>query len=297
MNHKPRVFILGSNGFVGKHLEKSLKSKSFEVVGWSSKDADLSTQGSVEKMQSAILEKDVVVFVSAITPDRGKDTNAFMKNILMAQNVSAAVEGKLSAQGHLIYISSDAVYADDLNIIRENTPTDSGQLYGQMHRTRELILAAAVAKSKVPFTCLRLNAIYGVGDTHNGYGPNRFIKLALSKNEIALFGEGEEQRDHIFIDDVIQVIIQAIEKKITGTFNIASGRSVSFMSVARVVQETLKKDFQKSVQIQKNKRDPNAVILHKNFDNTKLLETFAGLTMTSLENGIHTTLKEITTNS
>ena len=44
---------------------------------------------------------------------------------------------------------------------------------------------------------LRPTLIYGAGDPHNGYGPNRFRRLAATGKPIILFGEGEERRDHV----------------------------------------------------------------------------------------------------
>jgi nucleoside-diphosphate-sugar epimerase len=41
-----------------------------------------------------------------------------------------------------------------------------------------------------------------MGDPHNGYGPNRFRRLAAAGQEIVLFGGGEERRDHVLVDDV-----------------------------------------------------------------------------------------------
>ena len=48
---------------------------------------------------------------------------------------------------------------------------------------------------------VRPTLVYGEGDPHNGYGPNRFIKL-IKKKPIELFGRGEELRDHVWINDV-----------------------------------------------------------------------------------------------
>jgi nucleoside-diphosphate-sugar epimerase len=39
-----------------------------------------------------------------------------------------------------------------------------------------------------------------MGDPHNGYGPNRFRRLAAGGEEIVLFGEGEERRDHVQVE-------------------------------------------------------------------------------------------------
>ncbi len=85
---------------------------------------------------------------------------------------------------------------------------------------------------------MRPSLIYGPGDPHNGYGPNRFRRLANERQDIVLFGKGEERRDHVFIDDVAEVIVRVIERRSTGALNIATGTVHSFREIAeRVVAE------------------------------------------------------------
>ena len=55
---------------------------------------------------------------------------------------------------------------------------------------------------KAPLAILRPTLIYGEKDPHNGYGPNQFRRKANKGEAITLFGEGEERRDHVAIDDV-----------------------------------------------------------------------------------------------
>ena len=50
---------------------------------------------------------------------------------------------------------------------------------------------------------LRPTLIYGEGDPHNGYGPNKFMRLAKKNEDILLFGKGEELRDHININETL----------------------------------------------------------------------------------------------
>ena len=57
----------------------------------------------------------------------------------------------------------------------------------------------------VPIVVLRPSPLYGVADPHNGYGPNRFSRLAAQGGEITLFGEGEEKRDHVFVEDLGEI--------------------------------------------------------------------------------------------
>ena len=68
-----------------------------------------------------------------------------------------------------------------------------------MHATREAILKNKFSKI---LCILRPTLIYGIGDSHNGYGPNKFLRLIKKNKNISLFGKGEELRDHVSINDV-----------------------------------------------------------------------------------------------
>ena len=82
---------------------------------------------------------------------------------------------------------------------------------------------------------LRLTAVYGAGDTHNSYGPNRFLRQALKDGRIALFGKGEETRDHLYVDDAVELVLKVLLHGSTGLLNLARGRSETFRSVAEAV--------------------------------------------------------------
>ena len=132
----------------------------------------------------------------------------------------------------LIYISSDAVYADIKGKITEKTVTSPNSFHGLMHMTRELMLKN---KFKKLLCILRPTLIYGLGDTHNGYGPNRFVGLATKNKPMLIFGNGEERRDHIFVDDLVKIIAKCLEKKALGILNLVSGKVYSFKYLAKLI--------------------------------------------------------------
>jgi UDP-glucose 4-epimerase len=101
-----------------------------------------------------------------------------------------------------------------------------------MHLAREVVLANAWQD---PLCFLRPTLIYGAEDPHNGYGPNCFIRLAQKREEIDLFGEGEERRDHVWIEDVADLTCRILVHKSTGILNIATGNVVSFREIAEQV--------------------------------------------------------------
>jgi nucleoside-diphosphate-sugar epimerase len=105
-------------------------------------------------------------------------------------------------------------------------------LHGVMHLARELAFRSEI---KAPLAMLRPSLLYGTADPHNGYGPNRFRRLANEGKEIVLFGEGEERRDHVLIDDVAELIARVLAHRSTGTLNIATGAVHSFRDVAEMV--------------------------------------------------------------
>ena len=103
-----------------------------------------------------------------------------------------------------------------------------------MHRARELICQAEL---RAPLAVLRLTGTYGAGDQRNAYGPNRFLRTALSEGSINLFGRGEELRDHIYVEDVARVLLWFSRNSIAATMNVVSGVSISFAELAEMVAE------------------------------------------------------------
>lgn len=283
-----RVVVLGSMGFVGKDLMRKLEEQGIEAVGVSSKEIDLTQPSAVDLLARRVAPDDSLVFVSAITPDRGRDARTFLRNLSMAEHVAAFLEK--NALRHFVYISSDALYDDGAHPVRESSPLGGGGFHGQMHAGRELILKTALAKTKAPAAWLRPCAIYGAADTHNSYGPNRFLRTALKERKITLFGEGEEKRDHVFIDDLSRLTASVLLHRSEGTLNVATGASVSFHEVARAVIGLVGRDVQLVCQPRANP------VTHRHFDTTAVLKSFPGFRFRSLEEGLAVTHREATRN-
>ena len=101
-----------------------------------------------------------------------------------------------------------------------------------MHLAREIALRAEI---RAPLAMLRPTLIYGAADPHNGYGPNRFRRLVADGNDIVLFGEGEERRDHVAIEDVAEIALRVLQQRSVGSLNVATGEVHSFRAVAEMV--------------------------------------------------------------
>jgi UDP-glucose 4-epimerase len=273
-----RVVIAGASGFVGTDLCAKLQGDGVKVVPLSSTDLDLCNSGSVEKLQGLMETDDVVVFVSARTPDKGKDIHTLMSNLAMGENFCAALSKQACKQ--VVYVSSDAVYADDANPIREDSCCHPSGYHGIMHLAREAMLRETCSAAKIPLFILRPSLLFGAGDTHNGYGPNRFMRLAQSGEDIKVFGDGEEKRDHVYVPDLTELTHAGIGHCSEGVLNVATGQSHSFHDVATAAIAQLGSKSQIAPQPR------STTITHRHFDVTEIHKTFPGFSITSLETGL-----------
>lgn len=280
-----RVVVLGARGFVAGGICKELAAQGITHLALSSSDLDLRQPESTAKLADILQPTDALVFVSTLTPDRGRDVKTLMANLSMAEHVAEVLEKK--PPHHVVYISTDAVYADDAPLLRSDSPCHPGSYHGVMHLTRETILRTTLQKSGCPLLILRPSAIYGPGDTHNSYGPNRFVRTALKDGKIALFGNGEEIRDHLYIDDLCRLTVEALCFRSAGVLNVASGKSISFFDLAQAAA----RQYGKPVAIEGSSRA--TPITHRHFDQTEALRAFPTLHSTPLEQGLRAMLAAV----
>jgi UDP-glucose 4-epimerase len=220
-----RVVVIGSGGFVGGAIARRLADDGIAHLPLGRAELDLLAEGAGKKLAGLLRPGDAVVTAAAIAPC--KNTAMLLDNMRIVQTL---VQG-LSAVpiGHVVNISSDAIYADGPVPLTEETPAAPTSLHGVMHLAREIALRAEV---RAPIAMLRPTLIYGAADPHNGYGPNRFRRLAAAGQEIVLFGEGEERRDHVAVGDVAEIALRVLKHRSSGALNIASGEVHSFRDVA-----------------------------------------------------------------
>ena len=220
-----RVVVVGAAGFVGNAIAARMEHDGVSVLRIVRQQVDLSATGAGPRLAAMLKAGDSVVAAAAKAPC--KDADMLVDNMVMARALAQACSSVDLA--HVINISSDAVYADSPGPLDENSCASPGSLHGVMHLAREVILANTV---KAPLANLRPSLLYGAGDPHNGYGPNRFRRLAEKGEEIVLFGEGEERRDHVYIDDVAELAARVLYRRSRGTLNIVTGWVHSFRDIA-----------------------------------------------------------------
>jgi nucleoside-diphosphate-sugar epimerase len=223
-----RVVVMGAGGFIGSAIATRAEAAGIPVLRLTRREIDLLASDGGERLAAHLRPDDAFVAVSAIAPVKTVDMLA--DNMVMIRNMVAALVKAPVA--HVLNIGSDAVFADGPLPLNEASPRAPESLHGVMHLARELAFAAEI---KSPQATLRPTLVYGAKDPHNGYGPNRFRRLAKAGETITLFGEGEERRDHILVDDVAELALRILLNRSTGSLNAVTGRVASFREIAETV--------------------------------------------------------------
>lgn len=272
-----RTVILGAGGFVGQAAARHMEAAGAPVLRLGRTELDLLAEGAAAKLAAVLDPSDALVVVSARAPCKN---GAMLEENIRMMN---AVAGALAVQpvAHLVYVSSDAVYADYDRPMTERDAVAPTALHGAMHLARELMLKDAAGQT--PFAVLRPTLIYGPGDPHNGYGPNRFARLVQTGEDIVLFGEGEERRDHIHIDDVGALVAMTVRQRSEGILNLATGIVTSFRDIA----EALAKMGGEPVEVKGSPRKgPMPHHGYRAFDITAIGQAFPGFVPRLLMDGL-----------
>jgi UDP-glucose 4-epimerase len=272
-----RTVILGAGGFIGGAILRKHSDASAPAVGLGRKELDLLADDAGERLAGLLQADDALVVVSARAPC--KTPAMLLENIRMMAAVCDALAKRPVA--HLVYVSSDAVYADGPLPLHENSPAAPTSLHGVMHLAREQMLLATAGTT--PLAILRPTLVYGAGDPHNGYGPNKFRRLANRGEAIVLFGEGEERRDHVDVDDIAEIVRLVLEHRSTGLLNIATGTVASFRALAdKAVMLSPRK-----VEIKTSPRSgPMPHNGYRPFDPAATLQAFPGFRYTAIDDGL-----------
>jgi nucleoside-diphosphate-sugar epimerase len=276
------VVVLGHSGFIGRSLTHSLRQRGVEVHGFASRELDLRNPAALS-MLDPLLGPDTVMFVcAALTPDRGASIETCLDHIGMSGNLARYLSQQTLSK--CIFLSSDAVYPMIDQPVDEDTPVGPSGAYPIAKYTSECLMQMAFVQHPERLLIVRPTAIFGPGDTHNSYGPNRFVRTALADHTVRVFGQGEETRDHLFIDDLTRILVDLGTQDSSGVLNVATGTSRSFGSIVEVLRTLTPEPFELQ---QAPRAGP---ITHRQFNICRLEDSLPNLKFTPFEIALRLTL-------
>jgi len=283
-----RVVVLGGTGYVGSHLYEYYKELGVEVVSVSSAQIDLLSDGSVEQLSNIFGKRTKVIMCSGVKSDYANDIDACMKNIQMARNVNLALID--NPVDKFIFFSSIAVYGVDHenNNIAEDSSIEADTFYGLSKYTSEKIFANGYVKETGGDAIfVRTPTIYGAGDRINAQTPSGFLNKFMANEKVELWGEGEELREFIYIDDIVYVINALLESDFSGAVNVGTGVPRSYKDAVDIIAEKLAR----KISVGNKKRTKNKI---DKIVNAELLQrVIGGYEFTTLEDGMNRMLSVI----
>jgi UDP-glucose 4-epimerase len=275
------ALILGGSGFLGAALGATLEKAGWSVEAPPSRELDLRRPEAAAALAERLSPETILIFSSAVTPDRGDTLENLSANLRMIEHVAEGVAARPPAK--VVYVSSDAVYPFDDERVSEETPIRTETYYALSKHVGEQVMARTAGEAGIRLLTLRPTAVFGPGNTHGSYGPNRFIRQILTEGVVKLFGQGEERRDHLYIEDAVRFVQRLLEKEATGVLNLVSGESRSFGEVAEALRRVTSRRFEVQPQ---PRRGP---ITYREFDVSKLKAAMGGMKITPFDEALRET--------
>jgi UDP-glucose 4-epimerase len=232
-----RVVVTGAGGFIGRRLVNRLVREQVDVFAVDRVAPFLRVPG-VRYLTYDLETSDLVV------PAQWKEGPAFSLVHLawnMQRNAPREVQDhqadwlvRLIKAGpsKVVAMGSAAEYGSRGGSIREEDPAvDPVSLYGQAKQQAFLEGAAVADRKGIGFVWLRPFVAFGPGQSGDMAIPYA-IRQVLA-GQPALFTDGSQSRDFVYVDDVVEAILLALKAQFKGpqVFNIACGEAVAVRDV------------------------------------------------------------------
>ncbi len=144
---------------------------------------------------------------------------------------------------HFMLASSMAVYSDSLTPkpIPETSPKEPISPYGVSKLAAERICQQVLDLKNIPFYALRYFNTYGPGQSFTPYVGvmTIFITRLLNGDNPIIFGDGEQKRDFVHVDDIVEGTIRSLIGP-PGFYNLGTGRATSVLELANILIEKIR---------------------------------------------------------
>tara|TARA_B110000881_G_scaffold127208_1_gene111725 strand:- start:215 stop:1207 length:993 start_codon:yes stop_codon:yes gene_type:complete len=274
-----KALVFGAGGFIGSHMVNFLKSENYFVRGVDLKYPDfdttsadefiiqdLSLQDSFEKL--LVYEKNPFDEIYQYAADMGgagyiftgdNDANVMTNSIQINVNLlkeQTLLNNNLGLNKTKIFYSSSAcIYPEENQLdpanpdCREESayPANPDSEYGWEKLFSERLYESYRRNHNIDIRIARFHNIFGPLGTYDG-GREKVPaaicrKVALADNEIEVWGDGNQTRSFLYIDECIEATIKLMESNFYSPINIGSEEMVSINQLVKIVSKVAGKDI------------------------------------------------------
>jgi UDP-glucose 4-epimerase len=249
------ILVLGGAGFIGRHLVRRLDAQGcrIRVLTRSGRTvASLSSHfDNIELVygdfmdehivQTALTDIDAVYHLITTTfPSTSIHSSIYDIQSNLIPTVRLLELCQKESVKRVIYLSSGGtVYGEPEALpITEDTPLNPISIYGQSKKVVESYLNFFRDSSGLSIDILRASNPFG--PEQNPYGVQGLVSAAishlLSGRSLPVIGDGSSIRDYLYIDDLIDALILALEAPANLTVNISSEKGTSVMELIALLE-------------------------------------------------------------
>ena len=252
-----RILVTGGAGFIGSNLAIRLQRDGHEVVV--ADDFSSSRWSNLCSFGGDVLTVDVAGDLGALNSlDRFEvifhqasitDTTVLDQRKMMHNNVEGFRQILGVAQrcrSRLIWASSASVYGRGRAPMSEAQAPEPLNVYAYSKLVMERLAERWKPRLAEPIIGLRYFNVYGPGEDHKGKFASMVHQLAAqmrSGKRPRIFAAGQQRRDFVHVDDVVQANINAMTAGESGVFNAGSGNGDSFNQVVAELNRVLGADL------------------------------------------------------
>jgi ADP-L-glycero-D-manno-heptose 6-epimerase len=275
------IVVTGSNGFIGSNLIKGLNNLGHtdiiaiddhsnpelkENITHCEISDYLEIQEFFDQVKTRRFDNqniEAIFHQGACSNTMEWDSEYLYKNNLLYSKELLKLANRIKRP--FIYASSASVYGDGSEFEESIENENPINLYAYSKFKFDQIVRQELKKNETQIVGLRYFNVYGPQEQHKGNMASVAYHLhnQLKDNDkIKLFegshgyGNGEQRRDFIYVDDVVKVNLWFLKnKKISGIFNLGTGRSQTFNDVANAVIDWNKKGTIEYIEFPEKLRD------------------------------------------
>jgi nucleoside-diphosphate-sugar epimerase len=185
------------------------------------------------------INPDVVIHLAAIAHANRSNKDPFSTFDHSMRTLENVLDNSRSRGTHVIYFSSSMVYGNfEGEAATEDRVCQPMGIYGALKYGAEKLVIGYNQVFDLPYTIIRPSALYGERCVSRRVGQ-AFIENAIVGQDLTVNGDGTDELDFTYIDDVVQGVILSITEPqaINETFNITFGDARQMNQLAELVME------------------------------------------------------------